>query len=229
MLRSVFGLAVFVRIYWFFVGNQYARLREFIPLSRQRLSNLWDSVLFFCFIRRRSERYAGHDAFAGATYAFFFLLYLRADCQRPCPLHGHARLSFAVSSLRLLGAVVRRSAGGTADPPYLHVGGTDFRPSSTSIRCFFGRSSSTAGEVDSIFSGYKFLPQGKAGTLREQRTRATGRRKEALAFSSWDWATCCSATTGSAPPRSPASSATTAPRRTCASRTAARSDSRFWV
>ena len=37
-----FGLAVFIRIYWFFVGNQYARLREFIPLSRQRLSNLWE-------------------------------------------------------------------------------------------------------------------------------------------------------------------------------------------
>lgn len=157
-----FGLAVFIRIYWFFVGNQYARLREFIPLSRQRLSNLWDSVLFFCFIRRRPERYAGHDAFAGSAYAFFFLLYLLliasglalytviADSASPfqvfgflVPLFGglqYARLIHHICMwLVLILAIV-------------HI-----------YSVFLWSMVETAGEVNSIFSGYKFLPKWKAG------------------------------------------------------------------
>src|SRR6516162_6207206 len=32
----IFGLAVLVRVYWLFAGNQYARLLQFIPLTRKR-------------------------------------------------------------------------------------------------------------------------------------------------------------------------------------------------
>ena len=71
-----FTLAVLVRIYWMFAGNRYARLTELIPLSRQRWRSLWDSCLFFWFVRRHLETYPGHDGLAGATYGLLFAIYL---------------------------------------------------------------------------------------------------------------------------------------------------------
>jgi Ni/Fe-hydrogenase 1 B-type cytochrome subunit len=41
----IFSLTVFVRIYWFFAGNRYARLSEFIPLTRRRWRGLWRTFL----------------------------------------------------------------------------------------------------------------------------------------------------------------------------------------
>ena len=156
-----FGLAVVVRIYWFFAGNQYARLTEFIPITRQRWSNLWDSFLFFAFIRRGPERYTGHDAFAGGAYACFFALYILligtglalytviAGPNSPfqvfgflVPLFGglqYARLLHHIAMwLVIILAIV-------------HI-----------YAVFLWSFVEKAGEVDSIFSGYKFFPrQGK--------------------------------------------------------------------
>jgi len=41
----IFAMAVLVRIYWPFVCNSYARLSQFIPMSLQRLQNLWRTTL----------------------------------------------------------------------------------------------------------------------------------------------------------------------------------------
>jgi Ni/Fe-hydrogenase 1 B-type cytochrome subunit len=72
----VFSLAVLVRIYWMFVGNRYARLSQFIPLSLDRLRDFGNTILFFSFLRRNLDKYPGHDALAGATYGLIFLVYL---------------------------------------------------------------------------------------------------------------------------------------------------------
>ena len=72
----VFSLAVLVRIYWMFAGNSYARLSQFIPLTRERLRNAGETISYFCFIRRDLDTSPGHDPLAAATYAFIFLLYL---------------------------------------------------------------------------------------------------------------------------------------------------------
>ena len=52
----VFTLAVLVRIYWLFAGNRYARLTEFIPLSRRRWQSLWRTFLYYSFITARTRR-----------------------------------------------------------------------------------------------------------------------------------------------------------------------------
>lgn len=157
-----FGLAVLVRIYWFFAGNKYARLLQFIPVTRERWSNLWDSVLFFCFMKRRPAPYVGHDALAGAAYAGFIALYLIligtgfalytviAAPSSPfqmfrflVPLFGGlqgARLIHHICMwLVLILAIV-------------HV-----------YSVFLWSMVENAGEVDSIFSGYKFFPKREAG------------------------------------------------------------------
>src|SRR5215471_16366038 len=71
-----FTLAVLARIYWFFVGNRYARLTEFIPASMRRLRSLWKQFLFYSFIRHEPDEYAGHNALAGGSYAMIFGIYL---------------------------------------------------------------------------------------------------------------------------------------------------------
>jgi Ni/Fe-hydrogenase 1 B-type cytochrome subunit len=158
----VFGLAVFVRVYWFFVGNKYARLAEFIPSTRERLSDFWDSFLFFCFIKRVPEPYYGHDALAGGAYAFLFALYLIligtglalytvvAVPSSPfqvfgflVPLFGDLQIARLIHHicmwLVLIFAVV-------------HI-----------YSVFLWSMIFKVGEIDSIFSGYKFFPHQKKG------------------------------------------------------------------
>jgi len=72
----VFSLAVLVRIYWFFAGNQYARLSEFIPFSRRRLRGIRETLLYFCFLGRDPDIYPGHDALGGMSYIIIFVVYL---------------------------------------------------------------------------------------------------------------------------------------------------------
>ena len=158
----IFSLAVLVRIYWLFAGNKYARLLQFIPLTRERWSNLWDSVLFFCFIKQGPVPYAGHDALAGAAYAAFMVLYLVligtglalytviAAASSPfqifdflVPLFGGLQIARLIHHicmwLVLIIAIV-------------HI-----------YSVFLWSMVESAGEVDSIFSGYKYFAKRKTG------------------------------------------------------------------
>jgi Ni/Fe-hydrogenase 1 B-type cytochrome subunit len=70
----VFTLAVFVRIYWMFVGNRYARWEQFIPVSRERWRNTWEAIRFFCYVRRDPLPYPGQTGTAGLAYTAVFLI-----------------------------------------------------------------------------------------------------------------------------------------------------------
>lgn len=158
----VFGLAVLVRIYWFFVGNRYARLLQFIPLTSERWASLWDSALFFLFVRHRPARYAGHDAFAGAAYSGFIVLYLIliatglalytviAAAGSPfqifdflVPLFGGLQIARLIHHICMWLVIMLA---------VVHI-----------YSVFLWSMVENAGEVDSIFSGYKFFPKRKAG------------------------------------------------------------------
>lgn len=71
----VFTLAVLVRVYWAFAGNRYARWSELIPVSAERLRNLWKSTRFYTFLSREPVEYPGHNGLAGLTYALIFGVY----------------------------------------------------------------------------------------------------------------------------------------------------------
>jgi Ni/Fe-hydrogenase 1 B-type cytochrome subunit len=71
----VFSLAVFVRVYWMFAGNRYARWSEMVPASRRRLHTLWQAIRFYTYVRRDPEPYLGHSGLAGLAYAIVFLIY----------------------------------------------------------------------------------------------------------------------------------------------------------
>ena len=73
----VFALAVLVRIYWLFAGNNYARLTQFIPLSRRAPAQ--SSGRRFCFIPSSGTIRTTTQVImrlAGASYAMIFGIYL---------------------------------------------------------------------------------------------------------------------------------------------------------
>jgi len=70
----VFASALFVRIYWMFVGNRYARWDQYLPVSRERLRNTWEAIRFFSYVRRDPLVYPGQTGTAGLAYGGVFLI-----------------------------------------------------------------------------------------------------------------------------------------------------------
>lgn len=66
--------SLIVRIYWWFAGNRYARIDQFIPVSSERWNNLIGTALFYGFLRKNLPHSPGHTGLAGLTYFFIFLL-----------------------------------------------------------------------------------------------------------------------------------------------------------
>jgi Ni/Fe-hydrogenase 1 B-type cytochrome subunit len=74
----VFIGAVVVRIVWMFTGNKYARWDKFLPVHASRRRGLWPTVKFYLFMLRRPPGFVGHNPVAGATYTLVFGLYFLA-------------------------------------------------------------------------------------------------------------------------------------------------------
>ncbi len=74
----VFFFNFLVRIYWGFVGgNEYANWRNFLPLSRKQLAEIYE-VLKVDILLAQPRRIAsvGHNALAGLIYFLTFLVFL---------------------------------------------------------------------------------------------------------------------------------------------------------
>jgi len=71
----VFTLAVLSRVAWMFMGNEYSRWNQFVPITAERRRNLRRTLAFYSFIRRDPPAAVGHNALAGMTYCVVFGLY----------------------------------------------------------------------------------------------------------------------------------------------------------
>jgi Ni/Fe-hydrogenase 1 B-type cytochrome subunit len=157
----VFSLAVLVRIYWMFVGNGYARLSQFIPLTRARLRNVGDTLSYFCFIRRDLDTYPGHDALAAATYGLIFLIYLLLIATGLTLYTVYAPVNSPFQFFRFLIPVF----GGLPVARLIHVICMWVVLIFAVIHIYSVWMFSTFqrfGIADSIFSGYKFVPKRNA-------------------------------------------------------------------
>lgn len=74
----VFITAVLVRMIWMFTGNKYARWDKFIPVHPMRRHGLWPTLKFYLFALRKPPGFVGHNPVAGATYTAVFGLYFVA-------------------------------------------------------------------------------------------------------------------------------------------------------
>ena len=73
----VFLFNFIFRIYWGFVGNKYARWRNFIPTNRAFLKEIWEVLKIDIFLQKNKEHISvGHNALAGFIYFFTFIAFL---------------------------------------------------------------------------------------------------------------------------------------------------------
>ena len=156
-----FTLAVIARLYWFFVGNRYARLSEFIPVSKQRLRSLWESFLYYSFIRHDPTHYAVHNALAGAIYAMLFVVYILLIVTGVVLYAVDTTIGAPIRVFEYLAPLL----GGLPMTRLLHHLGMWIILIFAVVHIYTVLLSSLiehVGTFDSIFSGYKFMPVRKA-------------------------------------------------------------------
>jgi Ni/Fe-hydrogenase 1 B-type cytochrome subunit len=71
-----FIAAVALRIYWYFRGNQWARIDQFIPTTRERWKDFVETGEYYSFQRWNPTAHLGHNAMAGAAYFVIFVMAL---------------------------------------------------------------------------------------------------------------------------------------------------------
>ncbi len=70
----IFLAALLFRLYWFFVGNQFARWRAFLPLTRTQRKNLKETIRYYALLRYSPPLTIGHNMLAAPVYALIYIL-----------------------------------------------------------------------------------------------------------------------------------------------------------
>jgi Ni/Fe-hydrogenase 1 B-type cytochrome subunit len=72
----VFISAFLLRFYWFFKGNNWSNWRAFVPLRRRQWRGMGQMVAYYSFLRKALVHHVGHNALAAVTYMLMFTLML---------------------------------------------------------------------------------------------------------------------------------------------------------
>jgi Ni/Fe-hydrogenase 1 B-type cytochrome subunit len=72
----VFMTAFLVRIYWFFMGNEYARYNGFLPTTSKRAKEVYRVGVCYIYCKEQPPPPVGHNALAGVSYSLLFVLYI---------------------------------------------------------------------------------------------------------------------------------------------------------
>ncbi|MDR0997196.1 MAG: Ni/Fe-hydrogenase, b-type cytochrome subunit [Zoogloeaceae bacterium] len=111
----VFTIGVFVRIYWAFVGNSYARQIFVIPIfEKEWWHELWYTIRWYLFLEPQgAKKYIGHNPVAQVMMFFFFVILSIGMLLTGWALYSEPEGAGSVSSL-LFGWVLTL-LGGSAD------------------------------------------------------------------------------------------------------------------
>ena len=71
-----FLCAVLIRIVWMFVGNRWSHWDQFIPVTKKRLKDIAATGKYYVFMAWSPTSHIGHNALAGASYAVVYCLAL---------------------------------------------------------------------------------------------------------------------------------------------------------
>ncbi len=63
-----FFAAMLIRIFWFFLGNRWSRWDQFIPTTKKRLKQLVSVGKYYGFMAWSPVPFIGHNPLAGASY-----------------------------------------------------------------------------------------------------------------------------------------------------------------
>jgi Ni/Fe-hydrogenase 1 B-type cytochrome subunit len=151
----VFTVSVLARIVWMFIGTRWARWTELVPVTRDRQVGLVKTLKFYLMLFRKPPDYVGHNPLAGASYGFIFLLFL-VEVATGSALYGaSATTSFMHPFASLLpwlgGAQIARWIHHAV--MWLLLGFMVHHVYSAILTSIVEKN----GELDSIFSGNKFV------------------------------------------------------------------------
>lgn len=151
-----FTLAVMARITWLVIGPRRSNWRQFVPTSRRRLRDMKDTLLFYLMVRDHPPATIGHNPLAGATYIAVFGIYLVMI------LTGFALYSVSSYSYMEIWQFLLPWFGGVQWTRWIHHVGMwlllVFVVSHMYTALLTSRVEKN-GAIDSMFSGYKFLPK----------------------------------------------------------------------
>jgi Ni/Fe-hydrogenase 1 B-type cytochrome subunit len=158
----VFTIALFVRFYWFFAGNRYARLSEFVPLSRKRRRSLGKTFMFYSFLRHDPVHYAGHNALAATTYLVIYAVFLLMVATGLSLYTVYAPVNSVFQAFGFLTPLF----GGLPVARVIHHIGMWVVLIFMVVHVYFVLLASIVEHVgifDSIFSGFKYIPEDELG------------------------------------------------------------------
>lgn len=71
----IFLFNLIVRIYWMFAGNRFEKWNNFIPTGKNFVNEMWEVIkIDILLLRSKHIVSIGHNALAGFSYLFLFLL-----------------------------------------------------------------------------------------------------------------------------------------------------------
>jgi Ni/Fe-hydrogenase 1 B-type cytochrome subunit len=151
-----FTLAVVVRLIWLFVSpSLYARWKQFLPWQHYRRQELLTSLKFYLFLRRRPPDIIGHNPLAGLAYTGVFILYL-VMMTSGLALYAGSRLP---GEYMKVFSFLIPIYGDLQTARFIHHVVMWVLILFVTLHLYTGALTSALeenGEVDSIFSGYKF-------------------------------------------------------------------------
>ncbi len=153
----VFLTAVVVRLIWMFTGNKYARWDKFLPVHRSRRHGLWPTIRFYLFAQRKPPGFVGHNPVAGATYSLVFGLYFLAIITGLMLRSASADVESPVRWFASLAPII----GGLQVARWIHHGVMWLLLGFAVHHVYSAVLMSTVeanATMESIFSGYKFVP-----------------------------------------------------------------------
>ena len=120
---------------------------------------------FYLFLLRKPPDYVGHNPVAGSAYIAGLRPVFPGDRHRPgaCAAPSAER-RLAAALVRLVGAALRRPVSGALDPPRRDVAAARLRRAPRLQRRPDVASIEENGTIDSIFSGYKWVPRSDLDT-----------------------------------------------------------------
>jgi Ni/Fe-hydrogenase 1 B-type cytochrome subunit len=153
----VFISAFLLRMYWFFVGNDWSSWRSFWPIKKRQWRGMGNMVAYYSFLKKDLAHYVGHNALAAVTYLLMFTFML-IEIITGLTLYTQVRGSW------LLGWLFRWIPG-VIDIQYLRL--AHFCIMFTFFAFVIHHVYSAVlvsweernGLIESIFTGYKFIPK----------------------------------------------------------------------
>jgi Ni/Fe-hydrogenase 1 B-type cytochrome subunit len=153
-----FTLAFASRLAWMFLGNRWARWDQFLPVTRERRNGLAPTLRYYLFMLRKPPGYIGHNPLAGATYTLVLLLELLMITTGFALYSASAPYWSPMRAFRVLIPAL----GGLQTARWIHHAGMwlliGFVVHHVYSAVLMSQVEANA-TVESIFSGYKFVPE----------------------------------------------------------------------